>query len=304
TFGYMAPEQFQGRALPVSDVYAAGATALALLTGTEPENLPHRGLAIDVPAALGVSAKDPLAVALGQMLDPNPDTRAKAIGPLLAGLGGEAAGPGRDPRRAKAEPKRGGGSRRERRHQQRDERRAARREARAVAREARQMARHARRRGARSGELPPIVHLLWALARPFIVVMAAVARVAVSVATQVVVPTLFTLLSLLFGRGMREAGRTVSRAGRVADDGICWLRDFLLGRLPVDSEATGSSEAEGKARIDVADEEAGEGLRVDPRDATEEAAAELESALDEAAEELEAIVRRRRPPPDDPPGAS
>jgi len=33
TFGYMAPEQFQGRAMPASDVYAMGATALSLLTG-------------------------------------------------------------------------------------------------------------------------------------------------------------------------------------------------------------------------------------------------------------------------------
>src|SRR6185312_10957150 len=51
TFGYMAPEQFQGRALPASDVYAVGATALSVLTGREPEDLPHKGLRIDVPAA-------------------------------------------------------------------------------------------------------------------------------------------------------------------------------------------------------------------------------------------------------------
>ncbi len=38
TFGYMAPEQFQGRALPASDVYAVGATALSLVTGREPED--------------------------------------------------------------------------------------------------------------------------------------------------------------------------------------------------------------------------------------------------------------------------
>ena len=43
TFGYMAPEQFQGRALPASDVYAIGATAVAMLTGREPEDLPHQG---------------------------------------------------------------------------------------------------------------------------------------------------------------------------------------------------------------------------------------------------------------------
>src|SRR5580692_890897 len=51
TFGYMAPEQFQGRSQPASDVYAVGATVLAMLTGKQPEDLPHRGLGIDVAAA-------------------------------------------------------------------------------------------------------------------------------------------------------------------------------------------------------------------------------------------------------------
>ena len=53
TFGYMAPEQFQGRALPASDVYAVGALVLSLLTGKGPEELPHKGLGIDVEASLG-----------------------------------------------------------------------------------------------------------------------------------------------------------------------------------------------------------------------------------------------------------
>jgi serine/threonine protein kinase len=88
TFGYMAPEQFQGRALPASDVYAVGATAISLLTGNEPEKLPHRGLAIDVGAALGNS--DPALVrTLGAMLDPDPDRRATRIEPLLGALGSE-----------------------------------------------------------------------------------------------------------------------------------------------------------------------------------------------------------------------
>src|SRR5580704_14108876 len=74
TFGYMAPEQFQGRALPGSDVYALGATALTMLTGREPEELPHKGLAIDVGAALqGRSPR--LVEALASMLDPDPDRR-------------------------------------------------------------------------------------------------------------------------------------------------------------------------------------------------------------------------------------
>ena len=52
TMGYMAPEQLQGRALPASDVYAVGATALAALSGVEPETLPHKGLRVDVRTAL------------------------------------------------------------------------------------------------------------------------------------------------------------------------------------------------------------------------------------------------------------
>lgn len=94
TFGYMAPEQFQGRALPASDVYAVGATAISLLTGCEPEKLPHRGLAIDVAAALGGS--DPALVgALGAMLEPDPDRRASRIEPLLGALGSEPPRPRR-----------------------------------------------------------------------------------------------------------------------------------------------------------------------------------------------------------------
>ncbi len=79
TFGYMAPEQFQGRALPGSDVYAIAATALSLVTGREPEDLPHRGLAIDVPAALGKGAEPWLVRALGAMLEPDPDKRPSRV---------------------------------------------------------------------------------------------------------------------------------------------------------------------------------------------------------------------------------
>ncbi|HEX6765014.1 MAG TPA: serine/threonine-protein kinase [Polyangiaceae bacterium] len=85
TFGYMAPEQFQGRALPQSDVYALGATALTLLANREPEALPHRGLAIDVRAAL---SHDPsFASVLERMLEPDPDRRATRVAPLVADLG-------------------------------------------------------------------------------------------------------------------------------------------------------------------------------------------------------------------------
>jgi hypothetical protein len=79
TFGFMAPEQFQGRALPASDVYSVGATALCLLTGRDPEDLPHVGLGIDVRQALGPSATPSLVSALSAMLEPDPDRRASEV---------------------------------------------------------------------------------------------------------------------------------------------------------------------------------------------------------------------------------
>ncbi|MBK8257411.1 MAG: protein kinase [Polyangiaceae bacterium] len=85
TFGYMAPEQFQGRAMPASDVYAVGTTAVAMLSGVEPEDLPHKGLAIDVRAALPKVRPD-LVSALASMVEPDPDRRASSIAPLLATL--------------------------------------------------------------------------------------------------------------------------------------------------------------------------------------------------------------------------
>jgi serine/threonine protein kinase len=83
TMGYMAPEQLQGRALPASDVYAVGATALAALTGAEPDTLPHKGLRVDVRAALGGRASSDLASALERMLEPDPDLRAASIAAAL-----------------------------------------------------------------------------------------------------------------------------------------------------------------------------------------------------------------------------
>jgi hypothetical protein len=92
TFGYMAPEQFQGRALPASDVYAIGATAVSLLTGRQPEDLPHKGLGIDVRAALGGRASDAMVETLAAMLDPDPDKRPSRLAPLLPKLDRGARG--------------------------------------------------------------------------------------------------------------------------------------------------------------------------------------------------------------------
>jgi serine/threonine protein kinase len=102
TFGFMAPEQFQGRAAPVSDVYAVGATALSLITGREPEDLPHKGLGIDVEAALRGLADRRLVAALRSMLEPDPDRRATSVDAALqlAGLGAHTTFPGTSPAQA------------------------------------------------------------------------------------------------------------------------------------------------------------------------------------------------------------
>src|SRR5690606_26304067 len=85
TFGYMAPEQFQGRAMPATDVYATAATALAMLTALEPDQLPHQGLRIDVDAALDASVSPRLKRLLHQALNPDPDLRGgQSLRQLLA----------------------------------------------------------------------------------------------------------------------------------------------------------------------------------------------------------------------------
>lgn len=46
TYGYMAPEQFGGRAVPASDLYGLGATLIYLVTGLHPTELSNRDLKI------------------------------------------------------------------------------------------------------------------------------------------------------------------------------------------------------------------------------------------------------------------
>ncbi len=51
TFGYMAPEQFRGHAVPATDLYGLGATLLHLVTGKSPVELPEKGGRVDVARA-------------------------------------------------------------------------------------------------------------------------------------------------------------------------------------------------------------------------------------------------------------
>jgi hypothetical protein len=187
TFGYMAPEQFQGRALPASDVYAVGATAIALLTGTEPENLPHRGLAIDVRAALAGMDRAWVHV-LERMLEPDPDRRARSITPLLAEL--------RDPWASTPSRR----QRRQHKHRHRERRRARAR---------------ARRRGAGvDGFLASPVFI------SLVLIALSLARLAVWALFEFLLPFWLTLVSVVAGPGPRRAAAGLVRVGQEGREGL------------------------------------------------------------------------------------
>ena len=86
TFGYMAPEQLHGQVVPATDIYALGATIVSLAGGIEPEDVPRKGLQMDLERHL--PHMDPgFRAALTAMTDPDPDNRpqrAREVVALLA----------------------------------------------------------------------------------------------------------------------------------------------------------------------------------------------------------------------------
>ena len=268
TFGYMAPEQFQGRALPGSDVYAVAATALALVTGREPEDLPHRGLAIDVAAALGKGAEPWLVRALGSMLEPDPDKRPARVTGKPAPGSARARG---ESRRERAERQRQAerasqpdydgtdwhrpepwdphairDQGRELRQQMKAESRRMRRELKQQIRdETRRVRRHVRdfqrARPEYSARQPhgfgPAAPLLIAV----VVFGLVLARIGTWALFRVLLPTLLTVLSLFFGRGMRRAAWRCRDIGVQVDGGLVHamsaVRGRIVGRAPIEADA-------------------------------------------------------------------
>src|SRR5690606_3127387 len=73
TFGYMAPEQFRGDAVPATDLYGVGALAVCLLTRREPHTLLGPSGRLEWEAHTRV---DPvLATLLHRLLEPDPRRR-------------------------------------------------------------------------------------------------------------------------------------------------------------------------------------------------------------------------------------
>jgi serine/threonine protein kinase len=73
TYGYAPMEQFGGRAVAASDLYALGASLIHLLTGTSPSDLPQRNLRIQFTDRVNLS---PSFVSwLQKMTEPAPEQR-------------------------------------------------------------------------------------------------------------------------------------------------------------------------------------------------------------------------------------
>ncbi|MEZ4363911.1 MAG: serine/threonine-protein kinase [Kofleriaceae bacterium] len=86
TFGYMAPEQLHGEVTGATDLYALGATVVALAGGVEPEDVPRKGLSMDLEKHL--PSLDPgLRRVLTALTTPDPaqrPQRARDVVKLLA----------------------------------------------------------------------------------------------------------------------------------------------------------------------------------------------------------------------------
>lgn len=92
TFGYMAPEQLHGEATPATDIYALGATIAALAAGCPAEQLPRKGLQIDLEGSV---APGRLRDVLSAMLQPEPMRRLGSVAAVRAALGASARPPPR-----------------------------------------------------------------------------------------------------------------------------------------------------------------------------------------------------------------
>src|SRR5688572_17595074 len=86
TYGYMPYEQYMGQATPASDLYAAAATFLHLLTGRAPRDFMNDEGRIQVPESLPGEAR--LRDVLARLLRPSPAERFASARDVRAALTG------------------------------------------------------------------------------------------------------------------------------------------------------------------------------------------------------------------------
>jgi tRNA A-37 threonylcarbamoyl transferase component Bud32 len=233
TFGYMAPEQFQGRASPASDVFGAGATALACLTGTDPEDLPHRGLGIDVAAALGGHVEPNLVELLSRLLEPDPDKRPRSLAEALsassrarsrASSAPYPVPPGFDAMFS-AQALRGL-SRKQLRRIEKRKRREARR--------LRRVERRAQRLHGATNRIALLPGWFWILVVLGVVLFAL--RIVTSGVLRIAVPILVSVLAIVFGPAMHRLARRSGRAADHIDDALGRALDHVRGVPPPEVE--------------------------------------------------------------------
>ncbi len=88
TAGYIPLEQVSGRATHRSDLFGAASTAVFMLTGRNPAELPMRTMKIDLSGLLYISSR--LSRVLNNWLDPDPDRRTLSASQAAAILRGSA----------------------------------------------------------------------------------------------------------------------------------------------------------------------------------------------------------------------
>lgn len=88
TYGYAPMEQFGGRTVPASDLYALGATLIHLLTGIAPADLPQSHLRIQFTER--VSLRPSFVSWLEKMTEPAPEQRFESAMEALDALTGQS----------------------------------------------------------------------------------------------------------------------------------------------------------------------------------------------------------------------
>lgn len=73
TYGYMAPEQFAGKAKATADLYALGTSLIFLLSAYEPANLPQRDMCLQFRSVVDCPAA--MADWIEQLIQPDPQQR-------------------------------------------------------------------------------------------------------------------------------------------------------------------------------------------------------------------------------------